>query len=121
MFVCLNPEGVAVAEPLTHFQESFSLFWLPFPLLVITKTCPFTFTFPLVKTPKPIILAIKMVDMEPIPLRSLTVVLKYELMTCDPRFDGMRLSKASAADPTLLATIKNLKLYLFEKLPGSIQ
>ena len=39
--------------------------------------------------------------MEPIPLRTLTLLLNYERAVSDPRFVGMRLLESTEADPSL--------------------
>ncbi len=43
--------------------------------------------------------------MEPIPLWSLTVLLNYESMASDPRFEGLRLLQSTTADPTMIQRI----------------
>ena len=40
-------------------------------------------------------------NMEPIPLRTLTLLLNYERAVSDPRFVGMRLLESTEADPSL--------------------
>lgn len=47
------------------------------------------------------ILHLHISNMEPIPLRTLTLLLNYERAVSDPRFVGMRLLESTEADPSL--------------------
>jgi hypothetical protein len=43
---------------------------------------------------------------DPIPLRTLTVLLNYGRVISDPRFMGVRLMKSSLANPTMIGRMK---------------
>lgn len=57
---------------------------------------------------------------EPIPLRTLTVLLNYERVISDPRFKGYRLSKSSLTAPDLIISMKWANAAHFKGLPKSI-
>jgi hypothetical protein len=61
------------------------------------------------------------VNMEPIPLRTLTVLLNYERVISDPRFMDAKLVKSSVADPTLIDRVRVNYSGTFTKEPLTIE
>lgn len=58
--------------------------------------------------------------MEPIPLRTLTVLLAYEKMTTDPRFQGHKLVASTSATSVLLKLAQIQNPWLFKNRPKTI-
>ncbi len=54
---------------------------------------------------------------EPIPLRTLTVLLNYERVISDPRFKGVQLMKSSLADPGMIDRAKVNYASLLSSVP----
>lgn len=53
-----------------------------------------------------------MADTEPIPLRTLTVLLNYERLISDPRFENERLDVSSLSDPEVVRNVQSSPFYL---------
>jgi len=60
-------------------------------------------------------------DLEPIPLRTLTVLLNYERVISNTRFTGVRLMNSSFADPQMVTHMHNNFPQAFATVPGTIQ
>jgi hypothetical protein len=60
-------------------------------------------------------------NMEPIPLRTLTVLLNYERMISDPRFEGVALHSSSIVDHSMIPNVRRNYPYVFANEPATIE
>jgi hypothetical protein len=59
--------------------------------------------------------------MEPIPLRTLTVLLNYERVISDPRFKDVRLMSSSIADPGMIDRMKVNYSDFLKSVPKTVE
>lgn len=59
-------------------------------------------------------------DMEPIPLRSITVLINYERMTSDPLYKGLKLGGSTRGDRNLSEGIKKILPKIWGSEPESV-
>jgi hypothetical protein len=59
--------------------------------------------------------------MEPIPLRTLIVLLNYERTISDTRFEGVALHSSSIVDPTMIQNLRRNYHYVFANEPATIE
>jgi hypothetical protein len=59
--------------------------------------------------------------MEPISLRTLTVLLNYERMISDTRFEDVALHSSSIVDPLMIKNLRRNYPYVFANEPATIE